>query len=133
MDSNNLHFIIVDDSKLDCFIAEKVIQNSGKDLNVKSFLLATDSLEFIKTVPTRNDDFKIFLLVDIQMPLMNGFEFLEQFETLHADIQSRYVVYILSSSINENDINKARRHPSVIEFLNKPITFSSIAGLIENL
>jgi CheY-like chemotaxis protein len=131
METDIIHFIVIDDSKLDCFIAEKVIKNSRASLNVKSFLSAADALEFISKYQNPDTSRKIYLLVDIQMPVMNGFEFLEAFEKLPAEVQSNYIVYILSSSINENDISKARRHPSVVEFMNKPITFASIAILLE--
>lgn len=46
-----LHFIIIDDSKLDCFITEKIINNTGMALSVKSFLEAPKALEFIEKNP----------------------------------------------------------------------------------
>ena len=49
MNSDKMHFIIIDDSKLDCFIAEKVIQNTGKSESVKSFVAASEALDYIKT------------------------------------------------------------------------------------
>ena len=45
--SEKLNFIVIDDSKLDCFIAEKVIQNSGRSETVKSFMVATEALDYI--------------------------------------------------------------------------------------
>lgn len=48
MSFTQYHFIVVDDSKLDCFLAEKVIKNTGKALTIKSFLEPLKALEFIK-------------------------------------------------------------------------------------
>ena len=48
MNPDKLNFIVIDDSKLDCFIAEKIIQNTGRSASVKSFQLATDALGYLK-------------------------------------------------------------------------------------
>lgn len=124
----NLHFIVIDDSKLDCFIAEKIIKNTGRCKSVNTFQQATDALTFIKTFTTSGLPTVVF--VDIQMPVMNGFEFVETFEKLPADIRTGYSIYMLSSSINENDIAKVKSYTSVKQFLNKPLTNSTIGVVL---
>ena len=126
--TNKLNFIVIDDSKLDCFIAEKIIKNTGKSESIKSFLQATEALEFIANTPP--DDSHTIILVDIQMPVMNGFEFVEAFEKLPAHVTGNYTIYIISSSINENDLNRVHNFVSVKQFLNKPLTSNNLAILI---
>ena len=126
------NFIVIDDSKLDCFIAEKIIRNTGRAEAVRSFTLAIDALEYIKT-NAQPQDFKTVLLVDIQMPIMNGFEFVEAFEKMPQTVTDNYLVYVLSSSINENDLNRAKYHKSVRQFLNKPLTAATLATLLGGL
>ena len=121
MNSDKMHFIIIDDSKLDCFIAEKVIQNTGKSESVKSFVAASEALDYIKTSLPLNK--KTIVLVDIQMPVMNGFDFLEAFEqNVPQDQRTNYIINLLSSSINESDQIRAKAYKSVNHFLNKPLT-----------
>ena len=127
-----MNFIVIDDSKLDCFIAEKIIRNSGSSKNVRSFLLASEALNHIKS-STINADEKTIVLVDIQMPIMNGFDFVEEFEKLNNDITSSYFVYIISSSINENDLNRVNNYSSVIQFINKPLTSNNLRIIIDSL
>lgn len=127
MSADKLNFIVVDDSKLDCFIAEKIIQNTGRSEGIKTFQLATEALNYIR----QNNDSKTIMFVDIQMPMMNGFEFVEAFEALPDDIKNRYNIYMLSSSINENDIAKVKGYASVRRFLNKPLTNTSITSVLE--
>ncbi len=129
MSANKLHFIVVDDSKLDCFIAEKIIQNTGRCESVRTFQQASDALSYIKELPAHNHG--TILFIDIQMPVMNGFEFVEAFEQLPQDIKSAYIIYMLSSSINENDIAKVKGYPSVKQFLNKPLTGKTMTVLLE--
>lgn len=126
-----LHFIVLDDSKLDCFIAEKVIQNIGRSESVHSFLQARDALSFIKD--RTEDEYNTILFVDIQMPMMNGFEFVEAFDKLPADKKEKYIVFMLSSSINENDIAKVKTFPTIRKFINKPLTGQTISVVLQSL
>jgi CheY-like chemotaxis protein len=129
MSQEKLNFIVVDDSKLDCFIAEKIIQNSGRAEKINTFQQATDALEHVKNLPLPHG--KTIIFVDIQMPVMNGFEFVESFETLPDETREAISIYMLSSSINENDIARVRGYASVKQFLNKPLTNNSIAMVLE--
>jgi CheY-like chemotaxis protein len=131
MTPDKLHFIVIDDSKLDCFIAEKIIRNTGRTGEVKSFIQAAEALEFIKNAGIPQDGAKTIILVDIQMPIMNGFEFVEAFERFPKDIIDNYIIYVLSSSINDNDLNRARYHVSVKDFLNKPLTSHILSTVID--
>lgn len=126
--SDNLNFIVIDDSKLDCFIAEKIIKNTGKAEQVNVFQQATEALSFIQTASGQSST---IVFVDIQMPVMNGFEFVENFEKLADDIKGNYSIYMLSSSINENDIAKVKGYSSVKHFLNKPLTNDTINAVLE--
>ncbi len=129
MSDKKLNFIVVDDSKLDCFIAEKIIQNTGRSQSVRTFQQATEALEYVRTL---TPDGELIIFVDIQMPLMNGFEFVEAFEGLPQETKEPICIYMLSSSINENDIAKVKGYPSIRQFVNKPLTASSIAVILEN-
>lgn len=123
------HFIVIDDSKLDCFIAEKIIKNTGKSDSIKSFLQAKDALQYISNAPI-DDQAQTIIFVDIQMPVMNGFEFVEAFEQLPTNITSHYTIYVISSSINENDLNRVHNFASVRQFLNKPLTSNNLSILL---
>jgi CheY-like chemotaxis protein len=129
MKNKKLHFIVIDDSKLDCFIAEKIIKNTGRSESIMSFLQAEEALEYIANA-SHDADGHTIILVDIQMPVMNGFEFVESFQELPKEITSNYTIYVISSSINENDIDKLRNYPSVRQFLNKPLTSNNLAVLL---
>lgn len=127
------HFIIIDDSQLDCFIGEKIIQNTGSFTSIKSFTHATEAFEQIKrSVPTAGDALTIIVL-DIQMPIMNGFQFIEAFELLPENIQSNYAIFMFSSSSNENDMNRIKNHPSIRKFYSKPITKEIVVSIVESL
>lgn len=130
MTKDKLNFIVIDDSKLDCFIAEKIIQNTGKCNSVKTFQQASEAITYISGLPEQTHE--TILFVDIQMPVMNGFEFVEAFEALPAEKKNGISIYMLSSSINENDIARVKGYASIRQFINKPLTAGSIAIILEN-
>lgn len=130
--NKKMNFIVIDDSKLDCFIAEKVIRNTGKSENICSFVDARLALEHISKTDF-DAQIHTVILVDIQMPIMNGFQFVEAFEQFSADICSRYTLFIISSSINENDLSRVHNYSSVRQFLNKPLNSNTLATLLQQL
>jgi len=129
--NNKLHFIVIDDSKLDCFIVEKLIKYNGTVDSVKSFMQATDALEYISH-SRPEEGVHTILLIDIQMPVMNGFEFLKAFDNLSQEIKRNYTVYVISSSVNDDDSDVVKIHSTVKQFINKPFTSHSLARLLEN-
>jgi len=133
MNANQFHFIIIDDSIFDSRIAEKVIQNVDAGAVVTIFHDATKAFDFLKELPHMSDMQKRVLFVDIQMPIMNGFEFVESFESLPDEVKAGYILYFITSSMNENDIRRGTSYPSVRKFLNKPLTVDMLSGIITGL
>lgn len=130
MTGDKLHFIVIDDSKLDCFIAQKIIQNTNRSESIYTFQQVSDALDHLKNLPHPSGRTVIF--VDIQMPVMNGFDFVEAFEQMPSDHKENYTIYMLSSSINENDIARVRSYASVKQFLNKPLTGKTMSMVLED-
>ena len=125
------NFIIVDDSRLDCFITEKIIRNvSGPDNSVLSFSEAAEALRFIENSAPLQDNVKTIILLDIQMPVMTGFDFVDAFVNLPAEQKSGYAVYMVSSSTNESDRIRIGNYPSIKHLYKKPLNRDVITGLI---
>jgi len=113
------NFILIDDNRLDNLVNTKVVEKSGLALSIKVFTSAIDALEYFLEVPLIED---LIILVDVQMPMMNGFEFLEKLNEKRKDITDSAQIYMLSSSIHDSDTEQAAEFPFVTMFLHKPFT-----------
>ncbi|HLW49491.1 MAG TPA: response regulator [Sphingobacteriaceae bacterium] len=127
------HFIIVEDSKLDAFIAEKILENfRSVYLSLEVFLDPQEALKAILSKEVSKNRTIVFL--DIQMPLMNGFEFIESFEKQASpEMYSGFVINMLSSSIDARDVIKAKSYRSVNVFLNKPLRRELVQNMLDDL
>ena len=127
-----VNFIIVDDSELDCFIAEKLVKHTVASNAVQSFLQASDALDYIKHSPDLSEDTVNVILLDILMPIMSGIEFVEEFETLPAEIQERYIIIAFTSSMNKKDMNRMKSFNSVKHLFNKPLSPEILQPLLQD-
>jgi len=94
---------------------------------------ATQAYEEIKSGIIGDPSNMTIIILDIQMPVMNGFQFTEVFEQLPIEIQSKFAIFLFSSSINENDKNRLGNFPSIIRFYSKPISKDTVAQMIEQI
>ena len=126
----DLSFIVIDDSDLDCFIAKKIIEQTKKYFAVKIFRNAKPALELIRANTLSSAGNLTIILLDLHMPLMNGFQFVEDFETLSLDIQEGYKINILSSTRNKTDIHRLLKYKKVSNFIEKPLTKDKLSSML---
>jgi len=72
-----------------------------------------------------------YIFLDINMPIMNGWEFLDEYKRLNIDPLGKSKIFIISSSVFSNDINRARSYPIVKSFISKPLSVEKIKELFE--
>lgn len=124
------NFIVIDDSALDCFIAEKMIKHTGKCEDVRSFTTAEEALKYIEGSYDENATLKTVIILDILMPVMDGFAFVEEFETLPQKMKDQYIIVALTSSMNKHDTDKIVSYDEVKTLLDKPITAEALIPVL---
>jgi CheY-like chemotaxis protein len=125
-----MEFILIDDSAFDLFTQEKLLLKSGLAQSVKAFSSAQAAIEFLwnasNTLP------ETVMLLDIQMPEVNGFEFTGLYAQLPDSLRERIKLYMISSTVDVGDIEEVRSNPHVIELLSKPLEIPVLRALLEN-
>ena len=115
-------FIIVDDDPINNMLCKHIIKKNIKDSEVKSFEFPDQALSFISSeYIVNNQPQPTILLLDINMPEINGWEFLEKFAAMSEYIHSQFTIYIVSSSVDSIDQKKAGENKFVKKFLSKPL------------
>lgn len=129
-------FIIIDDSELDCYVTQKFLERTNDGLIIKTFQNAVHALETIRENHVENSGVPTIILLDLQMPLMTGFKFVEEFEKLPPEIQKNYMIIILTVLTSTNDpkhIQKILTHETVNRVIEKPLTKEKLIKLLEQV
>lgn len=116
------NIIVIDDDEIDIFITSTFIKMTGLGERISTFDLATEALDFLKKEKEELEKDQGLIFLDINMPEMNGFAFLESFSKFPSSIKRSFKIIMLSSSIHLNDIIKAKENPLVYKFMHKPLT-----------
>jgi CheY-like chemotaxis protein len=119
--------MLIDDSEIDNLINQKMIQSANICEHIYVHSGAKSAIESLKNlekiaqdVPSKVLPDVIFL--DIDMPLMDGLQFLDQFSTLHPQTQQTCKIVMLTSSINPKDMSRSKKYEFVKEYINKPLS-----------
>lgn len=120
--------MLIDDNRIDLTINEMLLERSGYATDVKSFLSGAEALEYISRegppVPYG------FILLDIQMPQMTGYDVLKAFKSLPAEVQNAYCIVMLSSTVDPLDHLLVKTDPAALGMLPKPLTISALADIM---
>lgn len=125
--------MLIDDNEIDNFINQKMIEGCGFAENVYVHSSARSALEFLKNLEkTGNSGINMIpevIFLDINMPIMDGFQFLEEFKKFREPIRKRAKIAILTTSMNPTDRFKSLRNEFVISFINKPLSKDTLDKL----
>ena len=116
--------MIIDDNALDLYIAAKLIANNNFSEQILEYNNASAALEYLAENQENIDLLPQIIFVDIYLPIMDGFEFLENYNLLSPTLTDHCKIIMVSSTIDDRDIYRAKQDPSVSLFAVKPLTKS---------
>ncbi|MDG4715336.1 response regulator [Winogradskyella marincola] len=124
---------LVDDDDIFVFLTTKIIEQTNLVDLIKVFGNGLDAINFLKENKNNVDALPEIILLDLSMPIMNGWQFLEKYNKLNPTIGKKITIYICSSSISPDDITRAKTISEVSDYIIKPITKDKLIDLIKKL
>ena len=120
--------MLIDDNRDDNFIHERAIRKTSAMSTIITKESGVDALSHLKSMKSSHAD---LIFLDINMPEMNGWEFLEQYSKLDKELQCKSIIIMLTTSDNEDDLAKAKLLGNVKDFITKPLTKEKMASICE--
>lgn len=128
---NKINLLVIDDDDINIFIIKKIVEKTGFDINMVAKSNGQQAIDYLNETISEQQTLPNLVLIDINMPVMNGWEFVEAYQTL--GIKQNVDLYILSSSVYENDIEKTKSYSTVKGFISKPLSIERLSELIKAL
>lgn len=125
---------LIDDDNIYQFTARRILESTGLTGEIQSFYNGKEAINYFKDKHNlRSEILPDIIFLDINMPVMNGWEFLEEYQTVHSSFPKNITLYVVSSSIDDYDIRKSREYDLVSDYIIKPINRDTYKDLIGNL
>lgn len=130
-----MNILIIDDNQIDIMINNRVVKNVLPEAHVRSCISAVEAIQYLDELSKnqRITDLPDLILLDIRMPMMDGFEFLEKLEEMPILTHKVPNIIMVTSSIDPVDLNKSNQHKLVKGFIGKPLKLNSFKEILEKL
>jgi len=125
--------VLIDDDSISNFITEKLILREAFAQKVQSFISAEKALAHFENLIQQNSAFPEMIFLDLNMPGMDGWEFIKAYKNLPDVFTSQCRLFMLSSAVDAKDIVQAKSLDEVEDFISKPLTIEDIAVIREKV
>lgn len=120
--------MIVDDNEFDCYITSKLIMSHDDSIEIMEFNSSLTAIQYLEEYQDDLEKLPKLIFLDIYMPILDGFEFIEKFNTLSDTVKSFAKICVLSTTVDDFYIHKAKENENIF-FTSKPITMEFIQSL----
>jgi CheY-like chemotaxis protein len=114
--------LLVEDDPITIMVCDRIIKMSDFAGHVKSCENGKTAIDYLVDIIASKQNFPEIIFLDINMPVMNGWDFLEEFEKLKDEIVPMPRIFILSSTVDPEDYKRAKSFAAVDDFISKPLS-----------
>lgn len=121
---------IIDDDRIFIYGTKRIMKNIGFDGNIIVYNNGQDAMDGLVEIAEQNGKLPSLILLDLNMPIMNGLEFLEEYRKIPIDQKNEVVLYVISSSVDPIDCEKVKSFDEVKNYILKPVTPNDLAKIL---
>jgi CheY-like chemotaxis protein len=121
---------IIDDDPIFVFATKRIMQFSNFCNGFLDFNNGQEAINYLRPLMERNENIPELILLDLNMPVLDGWQFLDEFVKIKYD--GKVTIYIVSSSIMASDFAKAEKYEQVCNYIIKPVTPETLKSIVEN-
>ncbi len=124
---------LVDDDDTYQFIVERTLASFDLVKSIKIFSNGKLAIDFLEAAIDNPDQVPDIILLDLTMPVMDGWQFLENYLLLKPRIGKKITIYVVSSSIDPTDMERAKAISEVTDYIVKPLSKEKLISLLGSL
>ncbi|MFK7868475.1 MAG: response regulator [Roseobacter sp.] len=124
--------LLVDDDKVTNLMHARLIRKAGLAKNIDVATDGVAAIEYLVGFAARSETPPQIIFLDLNMPRMNGFEFLNEYKSLPESVREAQDIVMLSTSVLPADKSRAEADPDVLEFVTKPIRADKLLAIFED-
>ena len=122
--------LLIDDNDSDNFLHEIVITDLNCAEKISAFSNGKEAIDYLNELNKQGASFPQFIFLDVNMPIMNGWDFLEAYNKFHIPENQTVIVLMLTTPLPQDQLDVANKIGNINEFLEKPLNVSSLSGLL---
>lgn len=128
-----VNICIVDDDDIYQFTVVKTLELLEFEKKIVVFSDGEEALTFLMDNLNANEELPDVIFLDINMPIMDGFQFMEEYSKIKSQLGKKTIIYMVSSSVDPVDIEKAKRISDISDYIIKPIEPGKLKSIMEKL
>ena len=123
---------IIDNNEIYVYGFKKLLSIKDLNIQVTDFSNGNEAITYLRD-PNNAADLPDIIFLDIVMPVMDGWEFMKEFEEIKSQLGKKISIYMLSSSIDSHDIDRAKNIASISDYIYKPVDIQQLQKIFKDL
>lgn len=128
-----MHICVIDDDDIYQFLLRKELKHTNMVESIHVFTNGKQAIAFFQDNSGNSSTLPDVIFLDINMPIMNGWQFLDEFQKIKHKIDKKITIYMVSSSFDNRDVVKSKEYAEVTDYIIKPVKRSNLISVLENV
>ncbi|MBC6999721.1 response regulator [Cytophaga sp. FL35] len=131
--NENVNVCIIDDDDIYQYTMSAALESINSVNRIQVFLDGAEAMDFFLDNISNTEELPDVIFLDINMPIMDGFEFMEEYVKIKPKVGKQITIYMVSSSMDPKDIERSRKISEISDYIVKPIRETQLRTIIERL